>query len=51
VNTVEPMPERISRDQRSFFNAVRKLKLDVGRLVPAHGKPIPWSAFETAANR
>lgn len=49
VNTVEPLPARISGDQRSFFNAVQKLKLDVARLVPVHGRPIPWATFESAA--
>jgi hypothetical protein len=51
VNTFEPLPTKITGDQRSFFNAVRKLKLDVARLVPSHGRPIPWAAFETAATR
>jgi glyoxylase-like metal-dependent hydrolase (beta-lactamase superfamily II) len=49
VDTFEPLPSRISGDQRSFFNAVQKLKLDVARLVPSHGRPIPWAAFDTAA--
>jgi hypothetical protein len=51
VNTFEPMPARVSGDQRSFFNAVRKLKLDVSQLVPMHGKPIPWATFDAAASR
>ena len=49
VNTFEPLPTRISGDQRSFFNAVQKLKLDVAQLVPMHGRPIPWSSFSAAA--
>jgi hypothetical protein len=49
VDTFEPLPARIAGDQRSFFNAVQKLKLDVARLVPVHGRPIPWTTFETAA--
>ena len=49
VDTFEPLPARLSGDQRSFFNAVQKLKLDVARLVPTHGRPIPWAAFDTAA--
>ena len=49
VNTVDPLPTTISGDQRSFLNAVRKLKLDVGQLVPMHGRPIPWATFEAAA--
>ena len=49
VNTVDPLPATIAGDQRSFLNAVRKLKLDVGQLVPMHGRPIPGATFETAA--
>jgi hypothetical protein len=49
VNTFEPLPARIAGDQRSFFNAVQKLKLDVAQLVPMHGRPIPWATFESAA--
>jgi len=49
VDTFEPLPSRISEDQRSFFNAVQKLKLDVARLVPVHGRPIPWATFDAAA--
>ena len=51
VNPFEPLPARIAGDQRSFFNAVRKLKLDVARLVPSHGRPIPWATFEAVAAR
>jgi glyoxylase-like metal-dependent hydrolase (beta-lactamase superfamily II) len=51
VNTIDPLPAQLTGDQRSFFNAVRKLKLDVGRLVPAHGPPIQWTTFESAASR
>jgi glyoxylase-like metal-dependent hydrolase (beta-lactamase superfamily II) len=49
VDTLDPLPARVSGDQRSFFNAVQKLKLDVARLVPMHGRPIPWATFEAAA--
>jgi hypothetical protein len=49
VNTLEPLPATVSGDQRSFFNAVQKLKLDVERLVPVHGRPIPWTMFESVA--
>jgi hypothetical protein len=45
VDTNEALPSALSRDQQSFFNAVRILKLDPARIVPAHGKPIPWSDF------
>jgi hypothetical protein len=43
VDTIDPLPAQLSADQRSFVNAVRKLKLDVGDLVPMHGRPIPWA--------
>jgi len=49
VNTFEPLQSRIAGDQRSFFNAVQKLKLDVTQLVPMHGRPIAWSSFVAAA--
>ncbi len=49
VDTIDPLPARLSADQRSFFNAVRKLKLDVGDLVPMHGRPIPWAKFAALA--
>ena len=44
------VPAVLSRDQQSFFNAVRILKLDPARIVPVHGKPIPWSDFVKIAN-
>ncbi|MBI4471920.1 MAG: MBL fold metallo-hydrolase [Acidobacteria bacterium] len=40
-----PLSETPTRDQISLLNAVKKLKLDPARIVPAHGKPIPWSDF------
>ncbi len=45
VNTFEPQRGTITGDQRSFLNAVQKLKLDVTQLVPMHGRPIPWGTF------
>ena len=45
VDTFDTLPATMSGDQRSLFNAVRKLRLDVSQLVPAHGKPIPWAEF------
>jgi glyoxylase-like metal-dependent hydrolase (beta-lactamase superfamily II) len=45
VNTFEPLPPAMSGDQRSFFNAVQKLRLDVAQLVPVHGQPIAWASF------
>ncbi len=51
VNTFDALPAALSNDQRSFFNAVQKLKLDVTQLVPVHGKPIPWTSFAELARR
>jgi hypothetical protein len=51
VDTTAPLPATLSRDQRSFYNAVRKLKLDVSQLVPIHGKPIPWADLVAVASR
>ena len=49
VDTTEPLPAALSRDQQSFLNAVRILKLDPARIVPVHGKPIPWVDFAKIA--
>src|SRR6266850_1513125 len=49
VDTNEALPATLSRDQQSFANAVRLLKLDPARIVPVHGKPIPWSDFAKIA--
>jgi glyoxylase-like metal-dependent hydrolase (beta-lactamase superfamily II) len=44
-DTDRPRPVTPTRDQTSFFNAVRKIGLDVDRIVPVHGKPVPWTEF------
>jgi glyoxylase-like metal-dependent hydrolase (beta-lactamase superfamily II) len=49
INTFDPLPARLAGDQRSFVNAVQKLKLDVRQLVPMHGRPVPWAVVEAAA--
>ena len=49
VDTHEPLPATLSRDQESFLNAVQKLKLDPALIVPVHGKPIPWADFAKIA--
>ncbi len=49
VDTNVPLPTTLSRDQRTFYNNVQKLKLDVGQVVPIHGKPIPWTDFSKIA--
>jgi glyoxylase-like metal-dependent hydrolase (beta-lactamase superfamily II) len=51
VDTHVPLPATLSRDQQAFYRAVEKLKLDVGQLVPIHGKPIAWSDFARLATR
>jgi hypothetical protein len=51
INTFDPLPARLAGDQRSFVNAVQKLKLDVRQLVPMHGRPVPWAAVEAAARQ
>jgi glyoxylase-like metal-dependent hydrolase (beta-lactamase superfamily II) len=45
LDTDRPRPAEPTRDQRSFYNAVRKLGLNVEQIVPVHGKPVPWSEF------
>lgn len=43
VDTNRPLQSPPTSDQRSFHNAVQKLKLNVSRVVPIHGSPVPWS--------
>ena len=45
VNTNNPLPAMPTRDMRTLFTEVNRLKLDVAQIVPIHGKPIPWSDF------
>ncbi len=47
VGTNQPL-QAPTPDQRSFYNAVRKLKLNVSRIVPMHGAPVAWSDFAKA---
>ncbi len=44
-DTHVPPPASPTAANRSFFNEVRALKLDVAQVVPIHGKPVPWSEF------
>jgi hypothetical protein len=44
-DTHVPPPASPTPANRSLFNEVRALKLDVSRIVPIHGKPAPWSDF------
>ena len=47
-DTNQPRPAKPSADQRSFYNAVTRLGLDVARIVPVHGNPVPWADFASA---
>jgi hypothetical protein len=49
VDTNAPLPTTLSRDQQSFYKAVRTLKLEPGQMVPVHGNPIPWATFAKIA--
>jgi hypothetical protein len=42
----EPTP-----DQTSFYNAVRKLRLEVEQIVPVHGEPMEWKEFAVSFAR
>jgi glyoxylase-like metal-dependent hydrolase (beta-lactamase superfamily II) len=36
-------PAAATAANRSFYNQVQRLKLDVSTIVPIHGKPVPWT--------
>ena len=38
-------PPGASAASRSFYNQVRALKWDVSRIVPIHGRPVPWTTL------
>jgi glyoxylase-like metal-dependent hydrolase (beta-lactamase superfamily II) len=44
-DTHAPQPATPSQASRSFYDEVRTLKLDVARIVPIHGMPVPWADF------
>ena len=50
VDTTTPLPTTLSNDQKNFFTAVQRLKLDVGQMVPVHGNPIGWNDFAKLAS-
>jgi glyoxylase-like metal-dependent hydrolase (beta-lactamase superfamily II) len=45
VGTNQPASAEPARDQISFYHAVRKLGLDVDRIIPVHGDPVAWTDF------
>ena len=48
LDTNQPPQATAAGDRISFYNAVRKLKLDVDRIVPVHGSPVAWADFVKA---
>jgi len=40
-----PPPAMPTAANRTFYNEVQTLKLDVSRIVPIHGRPVPWADF------
>jgi glyoxylase-like metal-dependent hydrolase (beta-lactamase superfamily II) len=48
LDTNLPRPASPTRDQISFYKAVKKLGLDVEQIVPVHGAPAPWNRFEAS---
>jgi hypothetical protein len=38
-------PPAASAASRSLYNQVRALKWDVSRIVPIHGRPVPWTTL------
>ena len=40
-----PPPAPPTAANRTLFNEVQTLKLDVASIVPIHGRPVPWSDF------
>jgi flavorubredoxin len=47
-DTHEAPPASPTPPMRSFFNQVRRMKLDVATIAPVHGAPVPWSTFVNA---
>ena len=44
-----PRPAQLPA-MRTFATQVARLKLDVQTVAPVHGKPVPWSTFQSALN-
>jgi hypothetical protein len=45
LDTHEGMPSRPTAANRTFYNQVQRLKLDVATIAPIHGKPAAWADF------
>ena len=50
-DTHEPPPAQPTQAMHTLYNQVGRMKLDVTTLAPVHGKPVPWSAFQTLMSR
>jgi glyoxylase-like metal-dependent hydrolase (beta-lactamase superfamily II) len=46
----DPPATVLTPANRSFYNHVRRLGLDVATIVPIHGRPVPWSDFVKLIN-
>jgi glyoxylase-like metal-dependent hydrolase (beta-lactamase superfamily II) len=40
-----PFPATATDANRSLYDQVQRLNLDVATIVPIHGHPVPWSDF------
>ena len=49
--TGEPLPAAASAANRSFYNHVRRLGLDVETIVPIHGRAVLWTDFLSVVGR
>ncbi len=47
----EPRPAAASAANRSFYDHVRRLGLDVETIVPIHGRVVPWTDFLSVVGR
>ena len=47
-DTHEPPRRPPTPAMRSFWNQVKRMKLDVTTIAPVHGRPVPWSDFVKA---
>ena len=47
-NTHEPHTGPPKPSMTSFWNQVKRMRLNVSTIAPVHGRPVPWSDFEKA---
>lgn len=51
LDTHEPAPATPTSGNRVLSTMVRRLKLEVGHIVPIHGQPVTWAEFQTHVGR